>query len=198
MKSRGFTLIEILIALVIITGAIAVVSAFGLDIAQFGTQLSSRIEGGIELELTMRVMLTEVRSMGPGENGAYAIATATDTEFSFFTDVDNDGTFEQVRYFLDGTILKKGIIEPEGTEPPTYLPQNEDVTEVAHYIVPGAIFTYYPEGYAPEMTPLPGPIDVSNIRMVTVSATTDQDPLEPPLPATLSINITIRNLRGEI
>ena len=198
MRSRGFTLLEILIALAITTGAVLVVTTFGLDISEFGVDLSNRIEGGVELELTMRSMLTEVRSLGIAENGAYPIATATDTEFSFFSDVDNDGTFEQVRYFLDGTTLKKGVIDPSGTEPPVYLPGDEKVTEVARYLIPGPIFSYYPEGYAPEMSPLPVPVSIANIRMVTVSATTDRDPLQPPLPATLSITITIRNLRGEI
>ena len=198
MRSRGITLIELLVALAIVTGVITVVTSFGLDISGFGTDLNARLEGERELEATLRTMLTEVRSMGPGANGAYPIAIATDTEFSFFSDITGDGRFEQVRYFLDGTVLKKGVIEPTDSQPADYPPGDETITEVAHYLVPGAVFAYYPEGYAPETGPLPSPVIVNDIRMVSVTGTTDVDPLAPPLPATLSIDITIRNLRGEI
>ncbi|HXK36188.1 MAG TPA: type II secretion system protein [Candidatus Paceibacterota bacterium] len=198
MTTRGITLLELLIAMAIATGVIAIVTTFSLDVAEFGTDLNARLEGERDLALTLRTMLTEVRSMGPGENGAYPIAIATDTEFAFFADTDNDGIFEQIRYFLDGTTLKKGVIEPTDDEPAAYPPANEIVIDAARFLVPGPVFSYYPEGYPPDTGSLAFPIDLNTIRMIGVSGTTDIDPLQPPLPATLSIYITIRNLRGEI
>jgi len=182
----------------IATGVITVISSFGLDVSRFGTDLNSRLEGERELESTLRTMLTEVRSMGPGENGSYPIATATETEFSFFSDIDSDGDFEQVRYFLEGTTLRKGVINPTDDEPPAYPPGNEIVTDAARFLVPGPVFSYFAEGYASQTGPLAFPVAVNAIRMISVTGTTDIDPLQPPLPATLSTYITIRNLRGEI
>jgi type II secretory pathway pseudopilin PulG len=197
-NERGITLLELLIALAIGTMVAGLVTAFSLDVSDFGTDLNARLEGQRELEQTLRSLLTEVRSMGPGANGAYPIAVATSTEFAFFTDIDRDGEFEQVRYFLDGTTLRRGIIEPTDDEPAQYPPGNEMITDAARFLVPGPVFAYYDEGYAPESGPLEFPVALNDIRMIEVAGTTDVDPSQPPLPATLSTFITIRNLRGEI
>lgn len=195
----GFTLIEILIATAIMTIVLGVVLSFTSDVASFGIDLGDRIEVERQLELTLRVMVTELRSMGPGENGAYPIALAGSDTLTFYTDVDNDQTFEQVRYFLDGTTFRKGVIEPTGGDQPTYPVASESVADVVHFMVPGqTVFTYFAEGYPNETGPLPEPTDPSLVRLVRVSGTTDKDTNVDPLPFTLSISATIRNLRGEI
>jgi prepilin-type N-terminal cleavage/methylation domain-containing protein len=198
MKSSGFTLIEVLIALSIMTMSLVFVTYFTLDVSTFGTDLNSRLEAEFELQITLRSMISEIRSMGPGDNGAYPIAVATATTFTFYSDIDGDGTFEQLRYFLDGTILKRGITHPTTTEPVLYPAADEVITEVVHNLTSGTIFTYYPEGLPGETPALASPIDVSKIRLVSIEGTVDQDTSKPPLPSTLSISVTIRNLRGEI
>ena len=135
----------------------------------------------------------------PGGNGAYPIAQASSSSFTFFSDIDADGAFEQVRYFASGTTLFKGVINPTGADPISYPPTGEIVTEVVHNIINATnIFAYYPEGYAPETGALTVPINVSFIRMLKITGTTDRDQTRPPAPSTLSIIVTIRNLRGEI
>lgn len=198
MKQSGFTLIELLVGMAIMTLALGFVTLFAMDISDFGSDLNTRLETERELDLTLRTMISEIRSMGPGENGAYPIAVASASAFTFFSDIDGDNSFEQVRYFLDGTTLKKGVTDPTGTEPVQYPPANEIVSEVVHWLVPGALFTYYPAGLPSETGPLTAPIDVSAIRLLAISGTTDKDTSQPPLPSTLSITVTIRNLRGDI
>lgn len=198
MNNRGFTLIEIIIAMGLTAMTAIFVTYFMLDVTGFGTDLTNRLQTEFELQVTLRTMISEIRSMGPGGNGAYSVATASTTTFSFYSDIDGDGTFELVRYYLDGTILKKGIIHPTVTEPVTYPPANELVSEVVHYMVPGTIFTYYPEGFPDEMAALAAPVDVAKVRLIKISGTVDKDTTLPPVPTTLSISVTIRNLRGEI
>lgn len=196
---RGMTLIELLIAISITAGALAIVTFFAIDLSNFGINLGDRLENERELELTLRTMTSELRSMGPGGNGAYPIAQASSSSFTFFSDIDADGAFEQVRYFASGTTLYKGVTNPTGADPITYPPTSETVTEVVHNIVNATnIFSYYPEGYAPETGKLGVPINVSFIRMLKITGTTDRDQSRPPAPSTLSIMVTIRNLRGEI
>ncbi len=197
MKTSGFTLIEVLVAISITSLVLVFVTYFALDISNLGVDLGNRLENERELEFTLRVMISEIRSMGPAANGAYPIAVANTTTFQFYSDIDGDGTFEQVRYFLNGTTFQKGVTHPVGS-PATYPAADEVITDMVHYMVPGTIFTYYKEGLPSEIGPLPSPIDVANIRMLTVSGTTDRDPSTPPSPVTLSISVTIRNLRGEI
>jgi type II secretory pathway pseudopilin PulG len=193
------TLIELLIAIAITAGALATVTFFAVDLSNFGINLGDRLENERELELTLRTMMSEIRSMGPGGNGSYPIAQASSSSFTFFSDIDADGAFEQVRYFTNGTTLQKGVTEPADTNPVTYPPANEVVRDVVHNLTNASnVFTYYPEGYAPETGSLPIPINVSFIRMLKVTGTTDRDQTRPPAASTLSIMVTIRNIRGEI
>jgi prepilin-type N-terminal cleavage/methylation domain-containing protein len=198
IRRRGFTLLEILIASAISVGVLALATFFAIDITNFGLFLGNRLETERDLEQTLRIFISEVRSMGPSENGSYPIAQADTTGFTFFTDLDADTTFEQVRYFLNGTTLQKGVIEPAGT-PAVYDPANEVVREVVPYVVPGSdILTYWGQGYIGEIASLSTPADVSLIRLVRMRATVDMDTKVPPGPSTQSIHVTIRNLRGEI
>ncbi len=198
MKSKGLTLIELLVAISIASLAAALVTYFTLDLSGFGVNLTSRLETGRELALALRTIVSELRSMGPADNGAYDIAAASDNSMTFFSDVDGDGKFEQIRYFLDGTTLKKGITHSTGS-PATYPASGEQVTEAVHYMVPGAaVFTYYPDGNPDTTASLSAPIDVGKIRLVIVRGTVDEDTTKPPLPTTLSITATMRNLRGNI
>jgi prepilin-type N-terminal cleavage/methylation domain-containing protein len=198
MNNRGFTLLEILIATALATAGIILVTYFTLDISRFGTDLGERLETERESELLLRTILTEIRSMGAAANGAYPIAAATETAFTFYSDIDGDGILEQIRYFLDGTTLKQGTTEPSGI-PALYPPASEVIREAVHAIVPGSpVFTYYPEGEPALTGPLASPVNISAIRLVQLSLTTDKDPAGPPLPITVSVMAMIRNLRGEI
>ncbi len=198
MTNRGFTLIEILIAMALTSAILVFATYFMVDISNLGTNLSDKLGAEFELQLTLGTMISEIRSMGPAGNGAYPIATATTTTFTFYSDIDGDGTFEQVRYFLQGTTLKKGVIHPIATQPVQYPPANEVISDVVHYMTPGVIFTYYPAGLPDEMTPLAAPVNISQIRLVNIIGTIDKDPAKPPPATTLSTRVTIRNLRGEI
>jgi type II secretory pathway pseudopilin PulG len=195
---KGFTLIEILISGGIAVGVLILVTYFSLDIMNFGLFLGDRLEAERELEQTLRIFITEVRSMEPSENGSYPIAASDDTSFTFFTDLDGDGDVEQVRYFLSGTTLLKGVIEPEGV-PATYPLAEEVVKDVVHYVVPGSnIFTYWGQGWVGEIASLSAPVDTSDIRLLRMRSTVDRDTTELPAGSTQSIHVTIRNLRGEI
>ncbi len=197
-NERGVTLLELLIAMAITTLAMTLVTYFAIDISNFGIDLGNRLETERELDLTLLTLVAEVRSMGPGANGAYSIETATANTFTFYSDTEGDGSFERIRYFVDGTILKKGVIEPTTLVPPTYPAGSEAISEVVHYLTSPSIFQYYDEGYPPEIGPLPSPVNISDIRMVTITGTTDKDTTKSPVATTTSVTVTIRNLRGEI
>lgn len=197
-SQSGFTLMEIIIASGIVMLAIGVITSLALDVTGFGTSLGGRLEQETELGPALRLIVTELRSMQPAENGAYPIAQAEAQTLTFYTDVDNDGTIERVRYYLDGTTLKKGIIEPTATVPVTYPPADEAVADVIRYLIPGTIFTYFPEGYPPALTAMASPVNIADIRLITVTGTVDRDTAVEPGPTTLTISATIRNLRGDI
>lgn len=189
---------EILIATAIATIAMAIVSSLAIDVTGFSLSLGNRIEQEQELAPFLRLIVSEIRSIGPAENGAYHIAQAEADSFTFFGDVDNDATFEQVRYFVSGSVLRKGVTEPSATQPITYPPANETVVDVVTGLIPGTVFTYFDEGYPLVDAPLSDPANVTDVRLVTITLTVDKDPLNEPGPSTLSVSATIRNLRGDI
>ncbi|MDO8495629.1 MAG: prepilin-type N-terminal cleavage/methylation domain-containing protein [bacterium] len=195
--SSGFTLLEILIAMSFLFMILFVITSFGLDIANFGGFLGDNLSTEQELQQTFKVIKTELRSMGPANNGGYPIESATATSFIFYSDIDGDGLFERVRYYLEGSILKKGIITPTGS-PWVYLSANEKTREVVHYIIPNPppIFSYYPKDVDGGGAALVMPVDPSVIRLLKLDISADRDPLQLPKPSNLKIWVTMRNFRG--
>jgi len=100
---KGFTLIETIVTIVIFTFIFGVVITF--IIMAYGThgytwQQSMAIN---EARRGIEIMVQEIRTAKPGEDGSYPIEKAEDKEFIFYSDIDKDGSAEKVRYFL-GTV----------------------------------------------------------------------------------------------
>lgn len=198
-SQRGFTLLEILVAMGILFIVLFAVTTFGLDVATFGGFLGENLNSHNELQQTFKTIKAEIRSMGPASNGSYPIESAAETSFIFFSDLDGDGLFERVRYYLEDFTLKKGVIKPTGN-PLAYLSANEQIREVVHNIVnnPLILFFYYPQDVSGEGASLVFPVDPSVIRLVKIDLLTDADPQQLPEPTGFFAFITIRNLRGTL
>lgn len=52
----------------------------------------------------IEVMIKEIREARMGDDGSYPIERAGDREFIFFSDIDNDGQIERVRYYFGSVI----------------------------------------------------------------------------------------------
>ncbi len=100
---KSFTLIETLVAIAIF--AIALGAVFGLISMLYRThgytwEQSQAIE---EARRGVEIMVKEIRKARSGEDGSYPLVLAGDKEFIFFSDIDNNGKTERVRYFLGTT-----------------------------------------------------------------------------------------------
>ena len=113
--NKGFTLIEIIIAIAIFSGIILAVSMFGLDVYDFGIFLGENLNAQRELQTTLRVMASEMKAMNQSVVGSYAIESASQNAITFYSDIDGDGLTDKIRYFLENNILKKGVIKPSGS-----------------------------------------------------------------------------------
>jgi len=148
----------------------------------------------------LAMMGIEVRSMGPSSNGSYPIESASETSFTFYTDIDGDGAFERVRYFVSGSSLRRGIIEPVGN-PATYPLINETVKDVTtNVILPPvasqSLFTYYDQNYTGSQMPMSSPIDVNRIRLIKATITSDRTPQDIKNRTDYSSTMLIRNLHN--
>ncbi len=56
-----------------------------------------------------------VRESKYSDSGGYPIVAFGDNSITFYADSDRDGSVEQVRIFLNGSLLQKGVVEPTGS-----------------------------------------------------------------------------------
>lgn len=193
----GFTLVEIVVG-------VGVFILIGLALAVFQRDffnLNRLVEGGLSRSSEVRKVLknfsAEARSASPSSTGGYAIESAQAGSFIFFADIDDDGLKERLRYFLDGSTLKKGVIKPSGS-PLNYNLVNEALSSLVKDVTgPAQVFSYYNASYDGTGAALSQPVDVSAVRMVRIDIVVDPAGSKPPGPAAFSIQATIRNLRGQ-
>lgn len=196
MNNKGFTLIEILVGMVITVIVVFFIISFAADITDSSLRLGGSLFTQQQLQQTLQVMVPEIRSVGQSSVGAYPIEIATSTEFSFYSDIDRDGKFEKVRYFLDNTTFKKGIIVPTG-EPLVYDDEDEEIFPLVDSIVVGPqIFSYYDiDATSTQSTQLSTPVDVLKIRMVKITLVANQGTAGEISIVGAEDQATIRNLR---
>lgn len=191
----GFTLIEtILMIMVFIIIIVALFSAIvrGLDIYRFSAEQAYSVD---EARRGIEVMVKEIRSAQPGDDGSYVIEKANDFEFAFFADIDHDLQTEKVRYYLDGTNFKKGVVEPSGS-PIQYPLENEQLTILSRYVRnPPPVFRYF-NGDGEELTELA--IRLSDTKMMRVSLVINIDPNRPPVEFYLESDVQLRNLKTNL
>jgi len=195
----GFTLPEIIVTTAIFTVILGAVSLFARDIFYYNTVFSSGLASYDDARKILRPIASEIRSAAQSSSGSYNIESANGTSFVFFSDVNADGKKERIRYFLSGTTLRRGVIMPTGS-PYQYLSANETFTNVVSNVRNGTdpIFTYYDSNYDGTTSALSLPVSISNIRLVKIILIIDADPSKPPVPMTVTTQVSIRNLKDNL
>ena len=128
---KGFTLVEIMVTTVIIGFIILGLSRFSRDFLagyNFSFQETQAIS---EAQQAITVMERELREMRDGVDGSYPLVTTNDNELVFYSDVDDDGDAERVRYYLVGTDVLKQVFE--------YVPGESN-----YACVNGCVICHYP------------------------------------------------------
>lgn len=196
--ANGFTLIEVSISVAVLVIITVLASNFVVDGLNIQRYVSEQNDAVVESRKALETMSGELREMVAADTGAYPIESVSEQEIVFYSDVDNDNYTERIRYYLDGTNLKRSIIEPTG-DPLQYLPENETTTIFSQYIQNGddSIFTYYNENYPADTVnnPLTDPIDKTEIRLIHIYVLTNVDPNRIPETRELQTGIQLRNLK---
>lgn len=150
--SKGFTLIETLVAVFVFAlsiGVIAGLIVMGYKVQGYTWQQSQAID---EARKGIEIMVKEIREARTAEGGAYTIDTAEDYQFIFYSDIDKDDEIEKVRYYIQGdpdsdigAQFMKSTIEPVGF-PITYPTDSEVPVVVSNHVRNSPpIFKYYKE-----------------------------------------------------
>jgi len=195
---RGFSLIEIIIVVAIATSIVVVVSNFSGNISLLNNLVSQQLQSKSNIDQTLQIITSDIRSAGPSANGAYAINSATTSSLIFYADNNKSGTIKRMRYFLASSSIYRGVIEPTGT-PATYSTSSETITDmIDNVIVPTStlFFRYYDDSYTGTQAAMTSTADVSGIRLVKISFFSDIKPKQSPGAQYFSQFIDIRNLRS--
>lgn len=193
-EQRGFTLIEALVLLsvfVIIVGAIVSSLRYVYRGQRFAfEQADATRSARTGLERTVR----DLRETSYADDGAYPIVSLATSSATFYSDYDNDDKIERIRYFLDGTDYKRGIIESAG-DPPTYATSSEVVTTVSDNVRNNAIgtplFTYY-DTQGALMSDL---TDIDALAFVVVRIVVNLHPERAPDDFELRSSAALRNIQ---
>ncbi len=197
-KSFGFTLVEILVVTGIVVLVGLAISNFGRDLFEQNYVWSRELVAESEAKIAMNKIITELRTAQPSNNGAYPIELASSSGLVFYSDINNDGRRERLRYFLSGTALRRGETVPTG-QPYAYNTSTESVSTAVSDLINASstVFTYYDRRYDGTVSspPLPAPIEVKNIRLIKVEFLIDANSAQAPVPLYLESQVMIRNLK---
>src|SRR4030043_2484425 len=139
-KTNGFTLIELLVAMAI--SSIILIAIFAII-----NQVFIRSSGGWETFVPYTQAQNTAHQIAKSIRQATLTVATGPQSITFREYADSTDTVpSQVRFYLDGTTLKRGVIPPTGTGPNyTYDPDDEMTKILAFNVVNGAerIFSYY-------------------------------------------------------
>lgn len=198
-SKSGFSFIEVFISMFIIILIGLVVYSFQKDVFSLNRIISDSLTAQNDARRALKNMSAEIRAASPSNLGDYAIAQTASSSFTFYSNTDSDFLKERVRYFIDGVILKKGVIKPSGS-PIVYNLANEVISELIQDIAASSTstFSYYDVNYDGTTAPLMEPINISAVRLVKITIIIDKDLLAPPGSLVLTTQISMRNLKDNL
>ncbi len=199
INNKGLTLLEVLVAMgifaLLVGGIIGLLSYSLRSNKIIWEQLSTQNEG----RKVVQDFVNELRSASYSSIGAYPLASTTNQQIMFYSNIDTDSLRERVRYFLNSTTLKKGILKPSST-PLVYNPVYEVITEIAHDVINSStpVFYYYDQNYGSTATStaLTQPVNATAVRTVGIKLILEENPTASPEPFNVEAKVEVRNLKS--
>lgn len=192
-------MVEIVVVIAISSAIFLAVFSFSTSIFSFNSNAQKNLSAQSDGRRVLKSMVRELRSASPSSLGSYTISLASSTAITFFSDIDNDTYKEQVRYFLSGRELKRGVIKPSGS-PLSYNPANEQISTLMGDINNEAspIFEYFDSSYTGTTTPLTHPVQVVKVRLVRMTVKIEKDPNRSLGPVIVTSQVFLRNLKDNL
>ncbi|HEY4480242.1 MAG TPA: type II secretion system protein [Candidatus Paceibacterota bacterium] len=199
MKNKGFTLLEIVIVIAIASAIFMAVFYFGESIFSWNSASQKNLSAQSDARKILKTITRELRSASPSSLGAYPLSQAGASSVTFFSNVDDEPDKEQIRYFLDGNELKRGVIKPSGF-PLTYNPANENLSTLIRDINNGLnpVFEYFDSTYTGASDPLLQPVQPTQVRLVRITVYIEKDPNKSLGPVVATSQVFLRNLKDNL
>lgn len=194
----GMTFVEVLIGVAILGFLALAVGAFSADVFSLNSVIQNGLTAQQDGRQVVKTMAAELREASQSSTGGYPIELASTSEIIFYSDVNNDGLKEKIRYYLSGLVLLKDVVKPSGN--PLVYSGGTTTFTVIHDVRNGttSIFTYYDKNYTGTSSPLSFPVNLLSIRLIKVSLAIDRDPYRSPVPLFVQTQVMLRNLKDNL
>ena len=189
-NQKGFTLIEIIIAMAIITLLITISSKFIIKTIR-STVFESEMETAIKhARRAVNIMTKELRGANNSEMGEYPLINIEEENLIFFSDIDDDEKMEKIQYYLDGTHLKKVVTEP-GPANDYNMPTSTTIISEFVNNQETPIFNYFDNNY--NQTDI-----INEIRLINIVLEINVTPERAPYNYQLETDVNLRNLKDNL
>jgi prepilin-type N-terminal cleavage/methylation domain-containing protein len=197
----GFTLVETILTIFIFGLLMLGTTLMIKQIFSVSEQQTGILSNTNQAIIISDTFVNEIRNAAYGANGAYPINQATNNQIIFFSTAPiGNGIVSQVRYYIVGNTLYKGITNPAGS-PLSYSGQPETITMLSNQMSMGAtpLFSYYDGNYNGTDNPLTQPVNINVIRFVKINLTVLKN-VTPNGSSTFTVTAgaSIRNLKTNL
>lgn len=193
--SKGMTLIEAIVWVAVFTSAMLALTTSVQYFYRTSNHAIQEASATASAQRGVDLLVRTIREASYASNGAYPIVSIASNDVRFYADTDTDPFVEELHYYISGTTLRLGVIDPSG-DPPSYA-SPETTSNISDYVQNNVqsipLFTYYDKDGA-QITDYAKRGDV---RFVTVSLLVDVDPIRTPTVITLRSSAAMRNLIGK-
>ena len=194
-RSHGFSTLETLMWIGMFVLTMGAIMSSILYFYRVNTVTINQASSIASAQRGVDTMVRTIREAAFASDGAYPVISLADNQFAFYADVDADEFIEKVRYYLSGTTIVEGIVNPSG-DPPVYT-GTEATSVISDYVRNTAenlvMFTYFDEDGA-QVTNY---ANIADVRFVTVNIVVDVDTNKLPNPFFLRSSAAMRNLSGQ-
>jgi len=194
-NNSGITLIESLVWIAVFVSAMLALTTSVTYFYRTSNYAIQQASATASAQHGIDLMIRTAREASYASNGAYPIVSLAGNDFRFYADIDTDVGIEQLHYYLSGTTLLKGVVEPSG-DPSVYTGTEATSTvseDVRNIIQSTLLFSYYDKNG----TLMSDYSKIGDVRYVSANLLVDVDPNRSPTPLSLYSSAAMRNLIGK-
>jgi len=199
-KFKGLTLVEVMVSISIFTICIAGFSLLFIKSMKSNSYILEMGQTSMAISNGMTDLVEYIRKAKQGDNGNYAIVSASDNSLTIYADYDSDAITERLHFYLEDQQVKMGVTDPSGDVIKTYPSGDQEVFVKADHILNTSedkLFSYYNRDYPADTVNNPIDMainDISNIRMVEIFLKMNIDPNRAPDNVQMRSFVELRNL----
>lgn len=190
IKNKGYTLVEILVTMSLFTVLTLMSGNYIITGFKATTFEKEQSEAIVNARKILKALEVEVRGAINSEQGAYPITLIDNDEFIFYSDIDNDGQSEKIRYYSNDLLLMKEVTEPGAANDYSGAPVSSIASEYLNN-QDEDVFTFYDSDYNPTLT-------INNVRLVKIILKINVTPAVAPNDFYVETDVTLRNLKSNL